>query len=37
MTIPDDVLTSLPPLPLSQIEHRVRDGDVLLCSATDLG
>jgi len=37
MTIPDDVLTSLPPLPLSQIEHRVRDGDVLLCAATDLG
>jgi hypothetical protein len=37
MTIPDDVLTSLPPLPLSQIERRVRDGDVLLCSATDRG
>ncbi len=37
MTISDDVLTSLPPLPLCQIEHRVRDGDVLLCSATDMG
>jgi hypothetical protein len=37
MTIPDDVLTSLPPVPLSRIEHRIRDGDVLLCSATDLG
>lgn len=37
MTIPDDVLTSLPPLPLAQIEPLVRDGDVLLCAATDLG
>jgi len=37
MTIPDDVLTSLPPVPLEDMEHRVRDGDVLLCSATDLG
>ena len=37
MTISDDVLTTLPPLPLSQIEHRIRDGDVLLCSATDIG
>ena len=37
MTIPDDVLTRLRPLPLGQIEHRIRDGDVLLCSATDLG
>ena len=37
MPIPDDVLTSLPPLPLKEIEHLVRDGDVLLCSATDLG
>jgi hypothetical protein len=37
MTISDDVLTTLPPLPLSQIERRVRDGDVLLCSANDMG
>ena len=37
MTISDDVLTTLPPLPLSQIEHRIRDGDVLLCAATDIG
>ena len=37
MTISDDVLSSLQPLPLSQIEPRIRDGDVLLCSATDLG
>jgi hypothetical protein len=37
MTISDDVLTRLPPLPLGQIERRIRDGDVLLCSATDLG
>jgi hypothetical protein len=37
VTIPDDVLTRLPALPLSQVEHRVRDGDILLCSANDLG
>ena len=37
MTISDDVLTSLPPLPLNEIEQLVRDGDVLLCSANDLG
>ena len=37
MTISDDVLTKLPPLPLGQIERRIRDGDVLLCAATDIG
>jgi len=37
MTISEDVLTSLPALPLDRIEHRIRDGDVLLCSATDFG
>ncbi len=37
MTIRDDVLTTLPPLPLSEIEPMVRDGDVLLCSAHDGG
>ena len=37
MTISDDVVTRLPPMPLPQIEHRIRDGDVLLCSATDAG
>ena len=37
MTIRNDVLTSLPPLPLDEIEHLIRDGDVFLCSANDLG
>jgi hypothetical protein len=37
MTISDDVLTRLPQLPLNQVERRIRDGDVLLCSAHDLG
>jgi hypothetical protein len=37
MSISDDVLTTLPPLPLDQISHRIRDGDVLLCVATDIG
>ena len=37
MTIRDDVLTTLAAEPLSEISPRIRDGDVLLCAATDLG
>ena len=37
MTVGQDVFDRLPPLPLSQIEPMVRDGDVLLCAATDPG
>jgi hypothetical protein len=37
MTIGDDVLTALPPLPLSEIERQIRDGDVFLCAAHDMG
>ena len=36
LTISDDVLTQ-PPLPLGEVEPLVCDGDILLCSATDLG
>jgi hypothetical protein len=35
MTIDNDVLTKLKPEPLSAVARRVRDGDILLCSATD--
>ncbi len=35
MTIDPDVLKSLKPQPYSALRHAVRDGDVLLCSATD--
>ena len=37
MTIPDDVLSTLTPEPLSRITRRIRDGDILLCAATDIG
>src|SRR5690348_14454451 len=37
MAISDDVLTTLPAEPLAAIEERIRDGDILLCAATDLG
>jgi hypothetical protein len=37
MAISDDILTKLAPEPLEKIAHRIRDGDVLLCAATDLG
>ena len=37
MTISDDCLTTLPAEPLSRITRRIRDGDILLCAATDLG
>lgn len=37
MAISDDVLTTLPPQSLDSISRRVRDGDVLLCAADDLG
>ncbi len=35
MTIADDVLTHMPPEPFKTISRRVRDGDLLLCSAYD--
>jgi hypothetical protein len=35
MAIDDDVLTALEPEPLPELTGRVRDGDILLCSATD--
>lgn len=37
MTISDDVLTKLKAEPLETIARKVRDGDVLLCAATDAG
>ena len=37
MTVGQDVFSRLPPLPLDKIEPMIRDGDVLLCSATDPG
>jgi hypothetical protein len=35
MAIPNDVLKTLKPEPLGDVARRVRDGDILLCSATD--
>ena len=35
MAIDDDVLRNLKPEPLGDVAQRVRDGDILLCSATD--
>ncbi len=35
MAIDDDVLKTLKPEPLGDVAGRVRDGDILLCSATD--
>src|SRR5580704_8347711 len=35
MTIDPDVLKRLNPQPYSALRHEVRDGDILLCSATD--
>jgi hypothetical protein len=37
MAISDDVLTTLPPEPFEALSRRVRDGDVLLCAAHDMG
>ena len=37
MAISDDILTKLEPEPLDKIAHRIRDGDILLCAATDMG
>ena len=37
MAIPDDILAKLPAESLSDISSLIRDGDILLCSATDLG
>ena len=35
MTIKDDILHTLKPIPYGRIRGRVRDGDLLLCSAVD--
>jgi hypothetical protein len=37
MTIPDDILKTMPPLPYADVRRQVRDADLLLCSATDQG
>ena len=37
MTIQDTVLTELAPQPYAAIRDRIRDGDVLVCSASDFG
>ena len=37
MTIPDRVFADLPPQPYATVRAQVRNGDILLCSATDLG
>jgi hypothetical protein len=37
MAISDDVLTTLAPQAFDKISRRIRDGDVLLCAANDLG
>ena len=37
MAINDDVLAALPALPLKEISAQIRDGDILLCAATDPG
>ena len=37
MPISDDVLTTLTAQPFERISRRIRDGDVLLCAATDIG
>ena len=35
MPISDDVLRTLKPEPLADVQGRVRDGDLLLCSGRD--
>ena len=37
MTISDTALSELPPQPYASIRGQIRDGDLLLCSATDMG
>ena len=37
MTIPDSVLGDLAPLPYHILRPQIRDGDLMLCSAHDLG
>ena len=37
MTVRDPVLSALPPQPYESIRGQVRDGDLLLCAATDMG
>ena len=37
MTIQDSILSELPPQPYAMIRDQIRDGDMLLCSANDLG
>lgn len=36
MSVPDDVFDLMPPLSYDEVRREVRDGDILLCSATDL-
>ena len=35
MTIPDDILKTMKPRPYKEVREQMRDGDILLCSATD--
>ncbi len=35
MSIPDDILTRLAPVPYDEVRGQVRDGDIMLCSAWD--
>ncbi len=37
MTIPDDALQNLAPLPYDVLRPQIQDGDLMLCSAHDLG
>lgn len=37
MTVPDSVLQDLAPRPYSVLRPQIRDGDLMLCSAHDLG
>jgi hypothetical protein len=37
MAIPNDILQRLPPRPYEAVRNDIRDADLLLCSATDMG
>ena len=37
MTIEDAVLRELPPRSYASVREQIRDGDLLLCAATDMG
>ena len=37
MTIPDSVLRELAPLPYDVLRPQIQDGDLMLCSAHDIG